>query len=703
MASWKDTIQDETEAPTTSSWKDSIQDESKPSLMQEIGNSGWGGLAKDIGNVAKDFSIGATQGASMGAADEIGGGLAALAEKGLSYIPGTEANKSKNVDEQLQAQGFDVPEESVLDNYRTYQKGSENAFKQAGEDSPIANTLGNIGGSMMTGIAGGKLLGIGDQAKNAKSAFDVLKSQGGGSAALKALKEGKSLAEVAKILQAGGKTGAAIDLGTKGLTNYAKAAPAIAAESALTSEGNLDEGNRGKLLSDVGGSLAFGLPAILGMQGMTDLAAPAAKEAIQTASQKLDDFAQNRPFLRQLRKSMEYGEQGINPVAENQQVKLGPGEEGLIRRDTSRAQGLMDEITQADTKLGQEVGNSLAKAEARGATIDVAPSLQNTLEAMKYSFDNLADIAENTRGRQIFDKIKEGATTLSPTDAKFLLDDVDSYISRFGAMRTPGPLVEQKIIPGLQKFRANLAEQIKNEIPEYRLAAERFNQFRKLVPETILSKDIPRDVSGIYMGDLKNPELGMLKNLRDISVGATRGGSSIGPVKESYENMIQGMNKWTGSEAARNQTLLAEGKEALVNPLQRSPEDFAKTIRDYADDAAVRRQQTTVEETRALGKNAISAFTGGGEAPRAIALGAANLAGRASKPIKNLGKYVYNLPAEKLNVAADQMSQNPALKHLGMALKDGLANGDQAKKNAALFSILQNPEARLFFNSDEEE
>ncbi len=48
------------------------------------------------------------------------------------------------------------------------------------------------------------------------------------------------------------------------------------------------------------------------------------------------------------------------------------------------------------------------------------------------------------------------------------------------------------------------------------------------------------------------------------------------------------------------------------------------------------------------------------------------------------------------------MKTAPGLKILGEALEQGLANGDQAKKNAAIFSILQHPEASLYFQNEDE-
>ena len=103
---------------------------------------------------AQDFSIGAAKGLTAGAMDELGGGLSAALESGLSYIPGTSAYETRQIDEQLKEQGFEIPEESFLQKYRTYQQASEQAQKEAEERSPYASLAGQIAGGITGGSEG---------------------------------------------------------------------------------------------------------------------------------------------------------------------------------------------------------------------------------------------------------------------------------------------------------------------------------------------------------------------------------------------------------------------------------------------------------------------------------------------------------------------------------------------------------------------
>lgn len=648
---------------------------------EPINDSGIMNAAAEIGSpiaeTAYDTMKGAQQGVAFGGADEIEGVSSTIFEKLMSAIPGTAANNTKNVDNQLKAQGFSVPEESLADTFRRYQKASEQEHKDASDRSPVMNTVGNIGGSVLSGIAGGNAIGniVGKaipalaEAKGAKTSYDMWKDK-------------DKLAAIWNATKNGGKA-------------FAKASPLIAAEGALLSEGTLDdEAGRDKMLGDAGGALAFGLPAMLGMNSVSEIAAPMAKSGIQKVGKNFDEFAEGNPFLRKYKIGMEHGANKFNPVSEAGVTKL-------ESEQMDRSKGLLKDVFSADKKLGKDVGEALSIAEARGARVNVAETIGDTMESMKYSYQNLLDVTDNARGRKIFDKIADGAEQLTPTDAKYLLDDVDSYIERFGAMKTPGPLVEQKIIPGLMKFRTNLSNQIKKEIPEYGMAAQRFAEHRQLVPETIMAKERPADVSQIFMGSLKNQEKPLYDALNELQLGATAQGSGATNIRKAFANTKAGMQQFEANEALRNAELIKQGKAPNANPLSQNADSFGKQIRDYSDQAQFLKDMQTV-------KSPVKSFSGQGLVSGTLQLGhsgalASSLAaGRVKKPLVDISRKAYNLPADKLNGLADLMTASPGLKTLGQALKAGLQNGDQAKKNAAIFSMLQNPDARLLFTQDDD-
>jgi hypothetical protein len=697
MASWKDTIKDDdgTQAAPTSSWKNTIQDEPEKSLMDteipytpfvdptvgeaiEAGKS----IGQPLLESAQDFSVGAAQGATLGAADEIGGVAATGFEKLLSRIPGTSAYDSRQVDEKLKAEGFQVPEESLADTYRSYQKGSEAAFQKSADRSPIINTLGNIAGGATTGIAAGKALGLGGAAIGPKPLVSNVAANKG---------KIQSIAELMKGAATTGSRGK--DFLAQAPGTLAATAPIAAAESVLNSKGTLtDEQGREKILQDMGSDLAVGLPAVLGVKGAVDVAAPAAKQAMGALDDRFSKFVQDNPFLRKYGIGIKHGEMGTKPTTE-------AGLAALEGQQIDRTKGMMDNVYKADKTLGQAVGKSIDDATAAGTRLDIAKPVTKALTALNFSYNTFQDMAESARGRHIFEKIQKNmGGDVDPTEAKGLLDDVDAFIGKFNASRNR-TTAEEATLSTLNKVRKELSDQMKKDIPAYGQAAERFTEFRRLVPETILAKDRPADVADIFMGNLRNSDQKLYDSLNELQMGASSQGSGSSNVRKAFGNVQSGMKQFETNEATRNAALQAQGLAPNANPLVQSADDFAKQTRQFSDEANFLKDVQTVKSPFVTNQNIVSTV---GQLGHSGALSTSLLVGKAKKPIMDAGRKAYNMPAEKLNTLADQMMTSPGLKVLGQALKSGLENGDQAKKNAAIFSILQNPEARLLVDQEEE-
>lgn len=623
-------------------------------------------VASPILETVHDFGVGAAQGATMGAADEIGAvGMTAF-EKLLSRIPGTGAHNSRQVDEQLKNQGFDVPEESLGDIYKTYQKGSEAAFKEAADRSPIANTIGDIGGSITTGIAAGKLLNTG--AKAAPKILDIAKTDG--------------------------KMKAGIELLKRGGTNAAKLAPAIAAEGAMRSEGNIIGGTdeeQAKVLDDTRDSLLMGIPAVIGMEGVSEVVAPVVKQKagdiVDSVKEGASDFAQKNPFLRKVGIGYDIAnKQNINPLSES-------GIKQLETEQIDNSTGLMNRIFQADEKLGKDVGNSLKQAEQQGIRIDVNESINRsqggkTLDELYRQMDDIE--ANSSRGRQIFGKLAAERTGIAtPGEAKVILDDIDAYIAKFKAIgidkRTETDINALKNLMGIRK---QLSEQMKDQIPAYRAATQRFEEFRRLVPETVMAGEIPGEVADIYMGNLRNVDKKLFEGVDNIAMNATAQGSGSVDKRKAFINTERGIGKFMQNDIARGGNQPFDGKA------------FLEDTKHFSDKAQFLRDAQTVKAPFASSKNIVDLV---GQLGHGGFLAGSVVAGKSARKVSDISRKAYKLPAETLNKTADTLINTPGLQILGQALKDGLANGDQAKKNAALFSILQNPNARLLLQEDENE
>lgn len=600
----------------------------------------------------RDVSLGAAQGATLGFADEIAARAGQLLDPLISRLSGeTELN------EQLRQQGFQVEQPSTT--YEEELQRARGAFKEAEEESPWLYGAGYLGGAIPSGQALGGALNLATK--------------------------GTKLAQLAQASKAGriGKMAAEGALGM-GIESYG------ASEGTLLGTPEQQE----TAVEDITSGIGIGALAGTGIGTIGEVAGPALKKAAEPVAEWVDEFVEKRPFLRQMGLSSEYGERGINPVAESELLETGLEKQSLSTVDTERAQSLMNEILQVDQTLGKQVGKSLEDATQKGVTVDAYPILQKSLKSLNMAYDIIEEMGENPRGRYILTKIAESTDkSLSPMQAKELLDDVDAFISKFGRV-TPGTetSIESAITRNLKTFRTNLSNKLKDTIPEYQKATERFSQFRQFVPESIIAGDLPRDVADVYMGDLRNPQMQLLKKLKAIVKGSTQTGSSSAPIKEAYVNAIRGMRKFEEAELARG----------VTEPLMRSADEYAKQIKQFADDAAVRRQMANVEEMASIQKNLPAILMDTGSTVRSKLLTGANIYGRTKKTAKDLSKKLYTAPREQLDQLADKLNQTPGLDMLGRALKEGIETNDSFKRNAALFSIMQNPSAKLLIDSEDE-
>jgi hypothetical protein len=594
-------------------------------------------LAGDALQNLSDASLGAAQGLTFGFADELAAGANKLLDPLISKLSGEEAT-----DAALRAQGFDV--QNIEPSYEQELARTRGMFKEAEERSPWLYGGADFAASIPSGQVLGGLLGVGKAA------------QGAG-----------------KLARIG--------------MEAAKAAPGVALEALGRSEGSLlgDDAQQEQALGDTLMGAGIGAAIGGGLQAVKDVVAPVAQKAIEPVKEWISETVEELPFARQMKKSFEYGTKGINPVSEKSLLETGLDKQSLSTIDTERAQKIMDEILQADKIIGKQVGDSLVEATERGVKIDAYPVLQKSLKSLNIAYDLMEEMQLNPRGRYILGKIADATDkALTPNEAKSLIDDVDTFISKFSKTVNPTE-VENAIVRNLSAFRKNLSMEMKNQIPAYKEAAERFESFRRLVPESIVAGDLPQEVAGVYFGDLKNPNQKLLTKLRALIKGATQGGATAGPTKEAFVNTIRGMRQFEQAEAARG----------LKSALPRSADEYAKLIKEYADDAAVRRQMSNVEEMASIQRNLPAIVMDTGSTWRAAALTGANLTGKAKTKLTNPIKALYNAPKEELLKFSDKLMENKSLSAIGQTLKEAVQNDDVYKRNAALFTISQNPNAKL--------
>lgn len=607
----------------------------------------------DTGRTIGDFASGTAKGLSMGALDELGGLASAGIETGVEALGGgTGLN------------------ESFMDKYRGYQQASEQAQQEAADRSPVAETIGQIGGGITGGMAVGGLLGVGKAAKGAQSIAEIARNQG--------------------------KAKAAMELLGRGGSSYLKAAPALALESALTSKEQLigDEANIPGVLGDVGGSLAFGLPAVLGLEAASQVVAPSVSGKISKVKDRIaEEFAdEGNPRLRQLAKSFQtYGRDiGVSPRSHGADI----AGEKFSQRDTKAATNILGSLDSADSKIGQQVGQSIEQATARGATIDISPDIQAAAQRVDDLAKEIPDLGSTRKSAMAFDKMLNGQPNLTPSEVKGLIDDIDAAIGTFKSA-TNKDAAAVGTLNELLKYRKSISETFKKSVPEYAQAAERFESFRNVL-EQLVSGDRPADVTQTFYGNLRNQDQKVYDKIIDMIQNVQKTGQSSQSQRTAFTNFMDALEKFEGQEATRG-----------VDSVLPSSQSLRKFILDASDDAVLRGSVRSTTESRSITPDWKEWLIGKAPASGAFLAGKATKTAEklAQKPLvqqmASMTKSIYNAPAQAVSNLASKLETSGQFKSVGKALREAIENGDSAKKNAALFTIMQNPHSRAFISAED--
>lgn len=636
--------------------------------------SGAGDVLPAAAEGGLDFARGVGSGLTLSSADEILGGIGAGAE--ALY------NKFNPTDSALRAQGFNIEEPGLKELYRKNQKDIQKEFDTSSDRSPILNLIGQIGGGVASGSILGAATGLGAAEGGGKSLLDIMRNEG----KLKALAE----------------------LGLRGGKTYAKALPAIAAESALSSkEGGLfNPEERSKLAEDTIGGALFGLPTVLGLQAVTDVGIPALKAGGQALKGKVRDVIEDTPLLSQMKSSYDYGLEGINPRSSKAQLETTLGKTNLAEVDNSRVQNLMSEIDKMDQTIGKAVGDSLENATAAGIQVNLSADAQKSLAQLQAISQKYPELADNTKANEIFSKIVTNKGNITPNEAHELIDYTDAYINKFKNATNKTPL-DESVLSNLIKTRKDFSTTLKNSVPDYAKAAERMASFRNKVPETIIARNRPVEVTDNYYGNMKNQDQKMFDALKSVVQGTMRSGSGAAESRTSYVNMIKGLKQFEQEEAAR-----VGAKTIQKSALERPVSAIEEQIKKYSNDAVTRNAMDAISPQAGpggIGKQAILGH--GAETGRALVLGAANKAGLLERkiasntlknPVAKLGRGIYNAPDELVHSLADKLSSTPGLEKYGKNLTDAVNSGNNNRKNQILFTVMQNPAARAVVGTDED-
>lgn len=546
--------------------------------------------------------------------------------------------------------------EDLANLYRRYQEASAKRFEAAKTAHPYAYGTGAIGGGLLPIVA---TSGLSAPAMTLRGAAEL-----GGMTLAK---------EVGKRAAIGAGEGAVLGGISAG------------AESQGKSIGLRTQEDENQLVNDIkkgiitGGSIGGSLGLVASGLGI------GANELLKKMS------TSEKPFLRNIASSFKMGEEGVNLSSEKQRLYGTEGKGPLIQEDSSNAKNLLDKIVTADEDLGQKVGQSLENAHHNGIAVNISDELSNSAGVLDDLFQKNPALAGNEKARRSLGKIFNKPTDLTPLEAKSALDEMDSVLNTLKGDTSTVANATRKVVGD---FRRGLNEEIKSSIPEYAESAGRFEKFRELIPETIISGAKPQELSGVYYGKLKNKEGELFDSIKDLIQGATKPGDTSS--QEAFARLVQGAKSLEGIENAK----LNQGQiESSIfdNMGVKNSDDLISSIKKQSDESQVRQTMFGAPPTPPGGSLKATAARNIIGYGKGEIYNVANKLGQFSKLGANsqkLSEKVYNMDPGQLQQMAQSLMGVPGMKNVVDSLQKGITEKNEMVKNAALFSLMQNPKAR---------
>lgn len=394
---------------------------------------------------------------------------------------------------------------------------------------------------------------------------------------------------------------------------------------------------------------------------------------IKAAGGAILDNAVNsdNPFYRQTAKAFQEGTKGLGFGGDANRDRVLQGTQDV-------ATGVTKDLSEGFKNISKQYGDTLSSykqpvqlfSEELQPVSDVKAAIADgSIKLPKSRSDDLVSS---------LDRLMNGK--LSADEAKALQVKLRSLGSGVeGPMRAP-----------FYEAATSIDQSLSDQVPGYSDINNTYKNART-IPESVISK-APGEISQTYLSDQSKPDEATYKGFKQVIQGSQTGGSSARPSKEAMLNLQSTLDN------------LQQNDPNTLKTLGIDPDTVMSKIKNQGDLDAI---MQSVQGHNAHG-GIISQLLGGhslkGEAYRTSNF-LGQVAGKVNaSPVVNNGHSLVTADPEALHGVSQQLSQNPSTKHLGTALSTALDNGSQTMKNAALFSIMQNPQARkqIFSNSDED-
>lgn len=471
--------------------------------------------------VARENTIdtlrGLTQGATLGGADEIGGGFAAILDKlqATAHNAGLADESASQVNARLKAQGIhgDVGPTDMGEVYRQAQQDTLKGFKDSEARSPWLYGAGQLGGMVATS---GPLGGITK-----------------GALGLKALPQSAGL-----------------------LSKAARAVTIAAPEGALMGGLSSDKGalidstpeEKLQLLKDIG----YGTATASALGAGVSLAAHGIPLLGQKAGSYWNKKIEDVPFLKQgelARERLRTTRKGFSGEANRRDIRAGTN---------AAVEGIISGLEEGRGTLGNELESSLTNSNAAFSPSN-APNVETSLDQVLGDVAQRPGLVKGGQAQELTDlitKFKSGQLS-----AKELYDLRSILKKNFS---TTDEVFGNNIKNAAGQVRSAL-----NTIPEFNAANTKFNKFAEAGSETILNKGATPDFRRYYQSDKAAPVNDLYKTLKTSVERYGRPGTSADSSKELIDSLKEGLSGFETKHPGEIQRLTGQSVEDITKNLEK--------------------------------------------------------------------------------------------------------------------------------------
>lgn len=521
--------------------------------------------------------------------------------------------------------------------YKKYLEIEEQKEKEARERSPTASLVGEIGGSLLPAIATG---GAGLIASGGRAAAQL-----GGKELLRAAGKGALAAGLTGAVQ-GGVTGAL-----------------------SSTEGGLigaSEEEKEQLLKDIKSGAVTG--GVLG--GTLGAGGPLVSGAIQKTKEELIKY----PLMKEIAHAVKMGKEGLGFLQEKaSRVVLKKEEEGIST--------LAKKLHKMDQLAAKKITDPLEQATFDQVKVPMLRS--EPFNALSLEIEKKQpELALNIR------RLASGQA--NPIEAH----EIRNTIKQMG--------------PEYRELENEIKSAIDRAVPGYKDNLKNFSKFREATSESLIKKGTSTELRDTWLSDVTKPKEGLLAAVEDtvqkLKFPGVESKDALAAMYSEEGGMIPLLNKLKDSSYGAELDDLSKkagfgGAANMINSLKNKFEDKA------LESATIRSALGGRPEQEGLNQLRVSWTR------KPLVIGA-NIAGQAKKMSKDTfdaiskatpniikspiqaGKNVYDFPEKILDQIADTLIGRAGYSSYGKSLKDALSKGDNVKKEAILFALMQRPDFR---------